>query len=59
MEISIYNQNEKKIAEKILLTNYSGYKKICLFSYETIKKNNINLELVKYEYLRKKYMFED
>ena len=59
MGISLYNQNKKQIAEKILLTKYGGYDKICLFSYETIKNNTINLESIKYEYLKRKYMFED
>ena len=59
MGISIYNQNEENISEKILLTKYSGYNKICLFSYETIKNNAINLETIKYEYLKKQYMFKD
>ena len=57
--ISLYNQDEKNISEKILLAKYGGYDKICLFSYETIKNNNINLESVKYEYLKKTYMFKD
>jgi len=59
MGISIYNQNKEEISEKILLTKYGGYDKICLFSYETIKNNAINLESVKYEYLKKQYMFKD
>lgn len=59
MGISLYNQDEKNISEKILLAKYGGYDKICLFSYETIKNNNINLESVKYEYLKKTYMFKD
>ena len=57
--IPLYNQDENMIAKKIILSKYSGYSKICLFSYNSMNNNNINLDLIKYEYLNNKYMIED
>ena len=57
--IALYNQNENRIAQKIILSKYSGYSKICLFSYTSIRNNSINLGLIKYEYLKNKYIIED
>ena len=57
--IALHNQNESRVAEKIILSKYSGYSKICLFSYNSIRNNSIDLGLIKYEYLKNKYMIED
>ena len=58
MGISIYNQDELNIAEKVLLTNLSGYNKICFFSYNSIKNNSINLNSIKTIYNKKKHFME-
>jgi len=57
--IALYNQDENKIAQKIILSKYSGYNKICLFSYNSIRNKSINFGRIKYEYLTNKYMTED
>ena len=59
MGIAIYNQSIPMIAKKIILSKYSGYSKICLFSYNSIRNNNFDLASLKYEYLNNKYLIED
>ena len=57
--ISIYNQNEYDIVEKILLANLSGYNKICFFSYNSIKNKNITFNIIKNNYAKRKYLLGD
>ena len=57
--IALHNQNESGIAQKIIFSKYCGYTRICLFSYNSIRNNSIDLSLIKYEYLKNKYMIED
>ena len=59
MGIAIYNQSISMISKKIILSKYSGYSKICLFSYSTITNNDFELASLKYEYLNNKYLIED
>ena len=53
------NQPIPMIAKKIILSKYSGYSKICLFSYNSIRNNNFDLASLKYEYLNNKFLIED
>ena len=59
MGIAIYNQSIPMISRKIILSKYSGYSKICLFSYSTIINDDFDLSSLKYEYLNNKYLIED
>ena len=59
MGIAIYNQSIPMISRKIILSKYSGYSKICLFSYSTIINGDFDLASLKYEYLNNKYLIED
>jgi len=59
MGIAIYNQDEAAIAQKIILSKYSGFNNICLFSYNSLRDNKIDLNLVRYEYLNNKFIIED
>ena len=59
MGVAIYNQSIPMISKKIILSKYSGYSKICLFSYSTIINNDFELASLKYEYLNNKYLIED
>jgi len=59
MGIAIYNQDEAAVAKKIILSKYSGFNKICLFSYNSLRKNNIDFNLIRYEYLNNKFIIED
>ena len=59
MGIAIYNQDEAAIAQKIILSKYSGFNNICLFSYNLLRGDKIDLNLVKYEYLNNKFIIED
>ena len=59
MGIAIYNQSIPMISRKIILSKYSGYSKICLFSYSTIINDDFDLASLKYEYLNNKYLIED
>jgi len=59
MGIAIYNQPISMISKKIILSRYSGYSKICLFSYNSIRNNNFDLASLKYEYLNNKFLIED
>ena len=56
MGISIYNQDESSISEKILLSTLSGYNRICFFSYNSLKEGNINYKLIRDNYNKKKYL---
>ena len=56
MGISLYNQDEYSIAEKILLSNLSGYNQICFFSYNSLKENDINFKLIENYYNNRKYL---
>ena len=57
--ISTYNQDEAEISKKIILSKYSGYSNICLFSYTSFKNNDIDFNLVRYEYLNNKFSIEE
>tara|TARA_B100001123_G_C15300308_1_gene1020801 strand:+ start:1463 stop:2509 length:1047 start_codon:yes stop_codon:yes gene_type:complete len=59
MGISLYNQDEMNVVEKILLTKLSGYNKICFFSYNSLKKNDVNFKKIKNIYNRRKYLIGD
>ena len=54
--LSIFNQDESNIVEKLLLSSLSDYNKVCFFSYNSIKKNNINYKLIISKYNEKKYL---
>ena len=56
MGISMYNQDEYSIVEKILLSTISGYNQICFFSYNSLKERNINFKLIKNNYNKRKYL---
>ena len=56
MGISLYNQDESSIVEKILLSTLSGYNKVCFFSYNTLKQKDINFKLIKNDYNNRKYL---
>ena len=56
MGISIYNQDESSVAEKILLSTLSGYNRVCFFSYNSLKEEDINYNLIKNNYNKKKYL---
>ena len=53
MGISLYNQNESNVADKIILTNLSGYNRICFFSYNSIKNKSNILNSIKLFYNKK------
>ena len=59
MGISLYNQDESNIVEKILLTKLSGYSQVCFFSYNSIKEKDINFKLIKNGYNKRKYLLGD
>ena len=54
MGISLYNQDESSVADKIILTNLSGYNKICFFSYNSIKNKSNILNSTRLFYNKKK-----
>tara|TARA_Y100001970_G_scaffold257393_1_gene336045 strand:+ start:979 stop:2049 length:1071 start_codon:yes stop_codon:yes gene_type:complete len=56
MGISMYNQDESSITDKILLSTLSGYNQICFFSYNSLKQRNINFKLIKNDYNQRKYL---
>ena len=56
MGISIFNQDESSVAEKILLSTLSGYNRVCFFSYNSLKEEDINYNLIKNSYNKKKYL---
>ena len=53
MGISLFNQNDLSISDKILLSKLSGYDKICFFSYNSIKKESNILNSVRSSYNKK------
>ncbi len=57
--ISLYNQEEEGIAEKILLSELSGFNRISLFPYETIKNEVIKMEDILLNYIYKKRFIGD
>ncbi len=59
MGIAIYNQDESNVAKKIILSKYSGFNQICLFSYNSLRKDNIDFKVITYEYLNNKFIIED
>ena len=56
MGISLYNQDEFSVVEKILLSTLSGYSKVCFFSYNSLKQKDINFKLIKNDYNKRKYL---
>ena len=53
MGISLYNQNQSSVADKIILTNLSGYDRICFFSYNSIKNKSNILNSIRLFYNKK------
>mgnify|MGYP001495510264 CR=1 FL=1 len=53
MGISLYNQNQSSVADKIILTNLSGYDRICFFSYNSIKNKKNILNSIRLFYNKK------
>ena len=57
--ISLYNQNEESVAEKLLLSKLSGFNMISLFPYESIKKEEILINDIVSNYIYKKRFIGD
>ena len=57
MGISLYNQNESDVADKMILSDLSGYNKICFFSYNTIKNRGNILNSINSIYKKKNIYF--
>ena len=53
MGISLYNQGQSSVADKIILTNLSGYDRICFFSYNSIKNKSNILNSIRLFYNKK------
>ena len=53
MGISLYNQDESSVADKIILASLSGYNKVCFFSYNSIKNKSNILNSIKLFYNKK------
>ena len=57
--MDVVNPEQAEIAQKVILSKYSGFNNICLFSYNSLIQNKIDLNLIRYEYLNNKFIIEE